>query len=154
MTIKERLGSLDEERRWEDSIPFHYEYTAGVAGERFLRGLIEGRILGSHCERCKITYLPPKMYCTNCFNEITEYRDLGLRGRVDALSEVFVDFDGRRVQKPYIIGFVTFKGAKGGIIQRVTGHGAKIGSRVVVNFKPRARRIGALSDVVSFVVES
>ncbi len=154
MTIKERLGSLGEARSWEGRIPFHYEYTAGVAGEQFLRGLIEGRILGSYCGRCRITYIPPKMYCTNCFNEITDYRDLGVRGRVDALSEVFVDFDGRRVQRGYLVGFVTFKNAMGGIIQRVTGRDAKIGSRVVARFKPRARRTGSISDIVSFAVES
>jgi len=150
---QERLGSR-RAGRWEDSIPFRYEYTAGVAGERFLRGLLEGRILGARCNRCEITYLPPKMYCTNCYNEITEYRDIGLRGRVDALTQVFVDFRGGRISKPYLMGFVAFKGATGGMIQRITGRGAKIGSRVIAKFKPKARRVGSISDILSFAVEA
>ena len=154
MTIKERLTSLRDARTWEDKIPFHYEYTAGVAGERFLRGLIDGKILGARCENCQLTYLPPKMYCTNCFREITSYRDLGLKGRIAALTEAYLDFAGERVEKPYLIGFVTFTDAKGGIIQRVTGRKPRIGSRVVARFKPRKSRTGAITDILSFVVES
>jgi hypothetical protein len=32
---------------WKDGIPLHYEYTAGTAGEAFLRGLKVGRIVAS-----------------------------------------------------------------------------------------------------------
>ena len=100
MTIKERLTSLRDARTWEDKIPFHYEYTAGEAGERFLRGLIDGKILGARCENCQLTYLPPKMYCTNCFREIASFRDLGLKGRIAALTEAYVDFAGRGWKNP------------------------------------------------------
>ncbi len=154
MTIKERLTSLRDARRWEDKIPFHYEYTAGVAGESFLRGLIDGKILGARCENCQLTYLPPKMYCTNCFHEITTFRDLGLKGRVAALTEAYRDFAGERVERPYLIGFVTFPDAKGGIIQRITGRRPRIGSRVVARFKPRKSRTGAITDIVSFVAQN
>jgi|SRR5712692_3049020 len=153
MTIKERLTSASAARRWEDKIPLHYEYTAGVAGERFLRGLIEGKILGGRCESCKVTHLPPKMYCTDCFREITSYEDVGLKGRVAALSEAYIDFLGERVQNPYLVGFVNFPNTKGGIIQRITGNKPKIGSSVHARFKPRASRTGAITDIVSFVVE-
>jgi uncharacterized OB-fold protein len=153
LTIKERLTSIRQARTWEDKIPFHYEYTAGVAGESFLRGLIDGKILGARCENCGITYLPPKMYCTNCFREITIFTDLGLKGRIAALTEAHLDFAGERVEKPYLVGFVTFADATGGIIQRVTGGKARIGSRVVARFKPRKSRTGAISDILSFAVE-
>ena len=153
MTIKERLTSTGEARMWKDSIPLHYEYTAGVAGERFLRGLIEGKILGGRCEECRITYVPPKMYCTNCFGEIDAYEDVGLEGRVGALTEAHIDFAGERVAEPYLIGFVTFPNAKGGIIQRITGRRPVIGSRVKARFKPSGSRMGAITDIASFVVE-
>ena len=154
MTIKERLTSIRDARMWEGKIPFHYEYTAGVAGESFLRGLIDGKIFGARCESCGITYLPPKMYCTNCFREIASLRDLGLKGRIAALTEAYIDFAGGRVEKPYLLAFVTFADAKGGLIQRVTGRKPRIGSRVVARFKPRKSRTGAISDILSFVVES
>ena len=154
MTIKERLTSLRDARAWEDKIPFHYEYTAGVAGESFLRGLIDGKILGARCENCQLTYLPPKMYCTNCFREITSFPDLGLKGRIAALTEAYIGFAGERLDKPHLIGFVTFADAKGGIIQGVTGRKPRIGSRVVARFKPRKSRTGAITDILSFAVES
>ncbi len=153
MTIKERLTSASAARRWEGRIPLLYEYTAGVAGERFLRGLIDGKILGGRCEKCKVTRLPPKTYCTDCFSKITNYEDVGLKGSVAALSEAHIDFQGERAEEPYLIGFVTFPNARGGIIQRITGRKPRIGSSVYARFKPRGSRSGAISDILSFVVK-
>jgi len=152
LRTKGRFAAGGEGRAWRDIIPLHYEYTAGVAGERFLRGLIEGKIVGARCDKCKITYLPPKVYCTNCFNEIRAYVDLGVEGEVSALSEVHIDFRGRRIKRPYLMGFIVFKGAKGGIIQRVTGRAPRIGSKVVARFEPKEKRKGAMTDIASFAV--
>jgi uncharacterized OB-fold protein len=58
---------------WRDTIRLHYEYTAGLAGETFLRGLREGRLLASKCGRCGDLRVPPRMYCLEC----------GARTRID-----------------------------------------------------------------------
>ncbi|MBI3840420.1 MAG: Zn-ribbon domain-containing OB-fold protein [Thaumarchaeota archaeon] len=150
MPMKERITSVDRQRTWEGEIPFHYEYTAGVSGERFLRGLQRGKILVPKCGNCGRSYLPPRAYCTNCFLEITSYVELKPTGRVSALAESHVDFQGRR-SKPRTFAFVTFAGVTGGLVHFAEGKGLRIGSSVRAKFKPAAKRKGTLLDIETFV---
>ena len=151
MPINERITSTGELRAWTDKIPFRYEYTAGVAGERFLRGIKEGRILAGRCARCGRRYVPPKSYCVECFLPISDFVELSPRGTVAAVTESWVDFQGKRLETPSTIAFVVFRGAVGGIIQRAEGKSLRIGSAVEPRFAPAASRTGALSDIECFV---
>src|SRR5215467_6671071 len=108
MSPGERISTVDNLMAWRDEIPFHYEYTAGVAGEKFLRGLKGGQILGSKCSNCHRTYLPPKIYCVNCYLEIKKFVPVGPEGRVSALAKSHVDFQGRGIAKATTFVFVTF----------------------------------------------
>ncbi|MDV3244013.1 MAG: Zn-ribbon domain-containing OB-fold protein [Nitrososphaerales archaeon] len=151
MPLNERITSVDELRSWTDKIPFRYEYTAGVAGERFLRGLQEGKILAGTCEKCGKRYLPPKMYCVDCFLPITMYAEVGPVGTVTALTESHLDFQGKRLGSPFLMAFVTFGGVTGGIIHRVEGKGLKVGSKVEARFVTQSSRKGSLLDIEKFV---
>jgi len=151
MPINERINSTEELRSWTDRIPLRYEYTAGVAGEHFLRALKKGEILAGKCVRCGKRYVPPKSYCVDCFVPIEEFEPIGPRGTVTALTESWVDFDGRRRPSPTVFAFVTFKGAEGGIIQRAEGKGLRVGSAVEPRFAPEAERKGSLADIEKFV---
>jgi hypothetical protein len=138
-------------RSWRDKIPLHYEYTAGLAGEKFLRGIQEGRILASRCPKCGTRYLPPKAYCVKCFDRITTYRDVGPTGKIAALAESFVNFDGTRRKVPELMAFITFGESHGGLIHRVVGKkGVKVGSKVSPKFRPKSKRTGSLSDIEGF----
>jgi len=150
MPLSERITSVDKMRFWNDRIPLRYEYTAGVAGERFLRGLQEGRILASRCPKCGVSYLPPKAYCVSCFERIGKFREVGPLGRVAALTESHVNFDGTRREKPILLAYITFKGASGGIIHRVSGRGVTNGSNVEPIYRPRKKRTGSLLDIEEF----
>lgn len=151
MPIEERITSTEELRAWTDKIPFRYEYTAGVAGERFLRGLKRGEIIAGQCRKCGKKYLPPKMYCVDCFARIEEYEPVGPRGKVAALTESWVDFHGRRLKRPVLMAFVVFKGVAGGIAHTAEGRGLKIGSAVEPKFIPESQRKGSLLDIENFV---
>jgi uncharacterized OB-fold protein len=138
-------------RAWTDKIPFRYEYTAGVAGQRFLEGLRRGELLAGECERCGKRYLPPKMYCVDCFGPITKFGAVGPRGKVAALTESWVDFQGRRRSSPVMMAFVNFTGVIGGIIHTVEGSALRIGSNVEAKFVPEHARKGSLLDIENFV---
>ena len=118
----------------------------------FLRGLVEEKILASVCTRCDIAYLPPKIYCTNCFGEISEYKDVGRRGTITALTETYVEFDGSRLKEPKFVGFIGFVGVRGGLIHKVRGKKAKVGAKASAQFIPKGERTGAMTDIESFVV--
>jgi hypothetical protein len=139
-------------RSWTDQIPFHYEYTAGVAGEKFLRGLQEGKVLVSVCPKCGKSFLPPRMYCVDCFVEAKKYKEAGPKGTVSALTESYVDFEGKRLVSPRIYAFVTYSGVTGGLVQVTSGRGLRVGSNVIPKFKPVPQRKGSMLDFEFAVV--
>ena len=151
MSLKERITSIEKLRSWTDQIPFHYVYTAGVAGEKFLRGLREGRILASECMNCGKKYIPPKVYCVECYREVKRFKQVGPGGVVAALAESRVGFEGKRLAKPRTFAFVVFKGVTGGLIHFATGTGLEIGSKVVPQFRAPAKRQGTILDIEEFV---
>jgi uncharacterized OB-fold protein len=153
LTLGERITDADRLRSWKDDIPLRYEYTAGVAGERFLRGLQEGKILASRCGNCGRMYLPPKMYCINCYIEVRSYRAVGPAGTVAALAESHVDFEGRKLKTPRTFAFVRFTGVTGGLIHSASGKGLEIGSRVAPRFREARARKGTLLDIADFTVQ-
>ena len=144
MPIEERADSVAELSQWTDSIPFQYQYTAGVAGERFLRGLIDGRILAGYCPRCEEASLPARIYCVKCYGEITRYVRAGPAGRVAAITRKRGDEEGAQT-----FVYVEFKGVRGGMIHKLLGKG-RAGSRVVPRFKPRRERTGSILDIQGF----
>jgi uncharacterized OB-fold protein len=149
MPLNERITRVDDLRSWRDQIPFHYVYTAGVAGERFFRGLQDGKILAANCSSCGRKYLPPKMYCVNCFVEISDFVDVGSVAKVRALAESRFDFDGNAAQAPRTFAFLTFKGVEGGILH-YAGDGLKVGSRAIARFRPKQERKGTMLDIEGF----
>jgi uncharacterized OB-fold protein len=144
MPMTERLDDVTEVRQWVDSIPLHYEYTAGVAGERFLRGLIGGKILAAYCPNCKQAALPARMYCLDCYGETTKFVRAGPVGVVKAVTRA-----KGAPGEPVAFAFIEFPNVKGGIVHRLIG-GARAGSRVKAIFRPKRERTGAISDVLGF----
>jgi len=148
--VSERMTRVDLLRSWTDQIPLRYEYTAGVAGEKFFRGLKRGKVLAGACDKCGAKYVPPKAYCVNCFTRVSKFVEVGPEGRIGALSESHVEFDGSKAKEPKLVAFVTFKGTTGGLIHRVEGHKLRIGARVRPRFVPESERKGSLLDIAAF----
>ena len=151
MPLNDRLSNVDELRSWKDQLPLHYEYTAGLAGEKFLRGLKDGKILAAKCSNCGKAYLPPKVYCVDCYVAIEDFVEVGPRGRVAALATSSVGFDGRELEEKKTFAFVAFKGVEGGLVHLAGGRGLRIGAQVKPRFRAKDKRKGALSDIEEFV---
>jgi uncharacterized protein len=140
---------VEEIRQWTDVIPFHYEYTAGVAGEKFLRGLMEGEILAGYCSACKETSLPPRIYCVKCYGEIRKYLRVRPPGRVAAITSTSIGQGGERLEEPVTFAYVTFQGVAGGILHRIVGK-ARVGSAVKPRFRKKRDRRGSILDIEGF----
>ncbi|MDA4114368.1 MAG: zinc ribbon domain-containing protein [Thaumarchaeota archaeon] len=139
MPIEERIESVADIRQWTDTIPFQYEYTAGVAGERFLRGLMDGKILAGYCPGCNESSLPARIYCVRCYGGITEYVEVEPVGKVRAVTSAKQD----------AFAFVTFKDVRGGLVHRLLDR-ARAGTEVVPRFRPRSERTGSILDLQGF----
>ena len=80
---------------WEGDLPVTSRYTYGLAGERFFRAIKdEGRILGSYCPKCDITYVPGRVFCERCLGELDEWVDAGTLGEVHTYTLLYVDHVG------------------------------------------------------------
>ena len=130
-----------------------YIYTSGVAGERFFVALRDsGRLLASRCKACKLDYLPPRIFCEDCFAELKDFVEVPAEGLVAAFTVAHLDRTGAKLEEPQLWAFVTFKGVKGGLVHRllVPKDAARPGMRVRVKVKPRESRTGTILDIEGF----
>jgi uncharacterized OB-fold protein len=130
--------------------PVWYEYTVGVAGEIFAKNLKEqGLLTGAKCPCCGKVYLPPRVYCEECFEEIKEFLALEPVGVVETYCEVYEDIDGNRFDKPKVVAFVRIDGSCGGLFGFIEG-GVQMGDKVKAQLVEKRKRTGTVSDIVCF----
>jgi uncharacterized OB-fold protein len=140
---------------WRDSIPLHYEYSAGVAGEGFLARLREGKIVASKCPRCGDLRLPPRIYCLLCYARTSSTVEISHAGRLVSVSMPAGRVADGTGEGMAFFGFVAFAGVSGGLFHRVGPSGGKApraGDTVWPLFKPTEERRGSILDLECFVV--
>ncbi|QKR00068.1 Zn-ribbon domain-containing OB-fold protein [Metallosphaera tengchongensis] len=117
----DKTGRETDLLTWKDVMEVNsYVYTVGSDGENFLKGLKEGKILGRKCPKCGKVYVPPRMYCEECFVENGEYLELK-EAYLETFTVVYYDSDGNRLEKPVTIGLIRFHGASGGLLAYLDG---------------------------------
>lgn len=130
-----------------------YIYTSGLAGERFFVALRDsGRLLASRCKACGLDYLPPRIFCEDCFAELKEFVDIPAEGRVAAFTVAHLDRTGAKLDPPQLWAFVTFERIRGGLVHRLLTprDAARPGMRVRARLKPRDARTGTILDIEGF----
>lgn len=157
MTFFEKFSKTTEPKHWlGDMEADHYIYSAGIAGEKFFTALRdEGKILGVECKSCKITYVPPRIYCEKCFAELNEksFIDVGLRGRVKTFTVARLDKMGQKLAKPEIFAIIAFGPNATGFLHKlgeVEPGKVKIDMAVEAVLKPKRERAGKLTDIAYF----
>ena len=92
---------------WLGDLPVVSRYTAGIAGEKFFRAIQEeGKILGTYCDNCDITYVPGRIFCERCFSELDLWEDVGKTGEVYTFTLLFENLDGSLREEPQVIAFI------------------------------------------------
>ena len=138
---------------WRGEIPVTNLYTAGIAGETFMRALKDrGEILGSPCTACKITYVPARTFCERCFAELTDTTPVKQTGTIESFTVCHLDLDGRQLAKPPIVASVKLDGATTPMIHFFLGtrEQVAIGAKVKVAWKPKGERSGSILDLRGF----
>jgi len=155
MALTERLQNTTNVGYWTGEIPLEYVYTYGKAGEAYFRNLKEkGTFLGARCEKCEITYVPPRTYCEKCFSRLeNNYIEVGISGTVHTYTVLYKDLDGSEKENPVLMAMVRLDGTDGGIIHYLGEVGpseVKIGMKVKAVLKPKKARQGAINDIKYF----
>jgi uncharacterized OB-fold protein len=142
----------DAPKVWHGEMPVTSRYTAGLAGEVFLRAIKdEGKFLGSPCDHCGITYVPARQFCERCMSELGETVDVGTQGELHTFTLLFENLDGTPREEPEIVAFISL--GDGGLVHRldeVELDDLDIGMPVEAVFKPKGEREGSILDIKYF----
>lgn len=156
MGLKEKITDTSRVRTWSGTIPVSFRYTAGPAGERFFSVLkAEGRFAVTQCPQCNTTYLPPRLYCRDCFVDLSDHwTDVEPRGTLHSFTVVHRDLHGRPLSPPQAIGFVAIAETNGGLLTPLEGDLASfaIGQTVEAVLREPHQRRGTIEDVRGFRV--
>jgi uncharacterized OB-fold protein len=117
----------------ETPIRIAYEFTAGLAQSRYLKGIAEGRFLGQRCPTCGKVYVPPRGSCPTDGVPTTDEVVLGNTGIVTTYCVVNVPFQGQSIEIPYICAQILLDGANiafMGLIQEIPTAEIRMGMRV------------------------
>jgi len=132
-----------------------FAWDTGIAIGSYLAGLKRGVILGSRCNTCRKTVIPPRTVCEWCFQPMTEYVPLEDTGVVNTFSLCYVTWDVKRVKEPEIPAVIDIDGASPlhGIMHllgEVDPQNVHIGMRVKAVWKPSEERQAAITDILYF----
>jgi len=153
MSLIERITKAGDARAQYGDMPIESRYTAGLAGERFLRALKEGQIMGVKCPECELIYLPPRIFCPHCFSLLEEWVEVGNQGAVETYTVLNVDLDGNPLEEPKIVALVNIDGTYGGLVHflgEIELDELYIGLPVEAVFKPKREREGSILDIRYF----
>ena len=151
----EQISQVENIHYVHGDMPVTFQYTQGIAGERFLRELLEnGRFLGTRCAQCAYTYLPPRLYCERCFASLEDaWVEVGPQGTVEAVTVAHLDLSGEPLAEPQTLALIRLDGADGLLVHRIDdadAAGVEIGTRVEAVLRPQRQRKGSILDIRYF----
>jgi uncharacterized protein len=94
-------------------MPMRLDYTITAAGSRakFLRGLVEGKLLGERCGGCAKVYVPWRGCCPTCGTAESETVELADRGTVTTFCIINIPFGTQAMPTPYAAAAILLDGA-------------------------------------------
>jgi uncharacterized OB-fold protein len=135
-------------------MPTEGRYTLGIPGEKFFREIKEnGQLTATVCLDCDITYVPPRLYCEECFAQLDDWVDVDPLGRVHTFTVVHWSLDEEPLLKPRIMAFVHLDETDGGLVHNlgeVVPEEVFLGMRVEAVFKEKEERTGSITDIEYF----
>jgi hypothetical protein len=114
-------------------IRLEYTYSAGRARSRFLRALMQRRIVGERCPQCRSVYVPPGGGCPTCGVPTEEQVEVSPKGTVTTFCIVNLPFYGQQITPPYVCASIRLDGADTTLfhlIQEVPANEVDMGMRV------------------------
>lgn len=138
-----------------DQLRGNFAWDTGIAIGSYLAALKEGVILGSYCQTCRKTVVPPRTVCEWCYRPMEKYLPLQDTGTVNTFSLCYVTWDVQRIKNPEIPAVIEIDGASPlhGIMHllgEVDPSSVHIGMRVQAVWKPSEERRGAITDILYF----
>lgn len=130
-----------------------YTYTPGIAANKFLHGLKQGKLIGAACDVCGRVYVPPRGACPRCAAPTSQFRELEHKGTVITLTVVRVPSENIDVPLPYCVASILLDGADismNGLIQECELEDVRIGMRVEAVWRPESEWDYGMANIKHF----
>ncbi len=132
-----------------------YSWDVGIAMERYLAELKNGRLVGLRCHHCGRVLLPPRAFCEQCFQPTSEWVTLSDTGVIQTFAICHIAWDARRIDQPKIPAVIAIDGASRnmGLLHLIGGVApdrVAVGQRVRAAWRPAAERQGSITDILYF----
>ena len=156
MTFVEKQTDPTSPMLWPGDMQADYLYPSGVAGDRFFKHIMKNdSFLAAKCSKCNKTYFPPRLYCEDCFCEISEndWFEVPSAGTIKLSTIATIDTYGKKLDEPKIVGMINIDKTDGvliGIIKTDNYEEKLNGVQVEAVFKPKNEREGTLKDILYF----
>jgi uncharacterized OB-fold protein len=156
MTFIEKQTDPTSPMHWLGDMQADYLYPSGIAGDKFFKHIMKNdSFLASKCSICDKTYLPPRLYCEDCFSEISEddWIEVPAIGTIKLHTIVAMDINGKKLDEPIIIGMINIDNTDGallGVIKADNIDGDFSGKQVKAVFQQIDEREGTLKDILYF----
>lgn len=134
-------------------IDLEYWHTASREESRFLRGLLDGRLLAQRCPVCHQVYIPPRGACPVDGVPTTDEVELPDRGTVTTFCVVNVPHLGQRLTPPYVAAYVLLDGADIAfqhLVLEIPADQVRMGMRVHAVWRPAAEWGPTLENIDHF----
>ncbi|CAB4834832.1 unannotated protein [freshwater metagenome] len=151
--MSDALETQDPVTMLSTPIRLDYDFTAGVAQSRSLRGYAEGRFVGQRCPVCKKVYVPSRGSCPVDAVPTKEEVVLPNTATVTTFCVVNVPFAGQSIEIPYITASILLDGADitfMGLIQGIPADEVRMGLRVEAVWVPKEELGPTLASVKYF----
>lgn len=135
----------------QEVVVSNVEFDVGEINTRFFKELRDNaRIMGTRCNNCGITYVPPRNTCKECFEKLTDFTEVGQQGTVVTCTTVECKVANPPMDAPYSLVLVKLDGSDTALLH-VMGAGqgeVKPGDRVRAVFADERR--GDIRDIDHF----
>ncbi|MFX0174849.1 MAG: Zn-ribbon domain-containing OB-fold protein [Candidatus Hodarchaeota archaeon] len=141
---------------WRGDMQADYFYPSGIAGDKFFKHLMKNdTFLACKCIKCHKVYCPPRLYCEDCFEEISEsnWFEVPLTGTVRLFTVATINAHGKKMQEPKLMALIDVDqtdGALLGIIKTNDFNKNFSNTKVKAILRPKGEREGTLKDILYF----
>ncbi|MGQ4874663.1 MAG: Zn-ribbon domain-containing OB-fold protein [Promethearchaeia archaeon] len=131
-----------------DIIKINYKYTLGGQSKFFIELMKNKKILGTKCKKCGKVWLPPRIACSDCYED-TEWVEVKQTGEIMVSTIVWFSTSAFIQRIPYGCAFIKLDGADTAMFQAVFSQNLvpskiKKGRKVKAVFKKE--REGKMTD--------
>ncbi|MFX1451971.1 MAG: Zn-ribbon domain-containing OB-fold protein [Promethearchaeota archaeon] len=156
MTFGEKQTDPTFPMHWRGDMQADYLYPAGIAGDKFFKHLKQNdSFLATKCSSCNKIFLPPRLYCEDCFVEIPNenWMEVPLSGTIKLFTIATLNTHGEKLKNPKVVALINIDKTDGALLGIIKTNNLKknyLGVKVKAILRPSNKREGTLKDIIYF----